>query len=563
MLICERQMSGSGETRLPSVPVEAWNAHSLPCSETIYGVISREETMLSDPCQRSKSSVFQAAYLAAAFAAITLFVVCILPAAAQSPAKSELGKFLLGADITGIETTPSGAPAGNGPGTPIVSARGGGAGGGVVGPAAAGAGGAGVAARGPAPVVAGGAIGAAGGIATAGAGGAAGRAGRAPFTYQEDGKPSDELTILHNHGWNAFRVRIFVPPVRSAPNNPLVNGVALSKHIKDLGAKLLLCVHFSDTWADPGKQYIPMAWEGEDINGLEKEWERHAYDVVKTLKDAGAMPDMIQIGNEITNGAAWPIARVQFPVAGQAPPFPDYDDAKQWSNLTRLLKAGVKGAKAAAGKSPLKIAIHIDQGGHWDKTQWFFDHVEAAKVPYDIIAQSCYPQYGHATPEELLNNMVQCARRYKKKEFIVVETGYSSGGGRRGAGGTPATPGAAAAGAVPAAGAGGAVAAADGGAAPGGGAQAGAAAAVPGGRAGRDMSRYFLWPTTPEGQLQFMVDMVNTVRKGPNGAGVLYWAPERAIWNADGSPGPAVFTPDNLLKLNKPPESHVPVAIKP
>jgi arabinogalactan endo-1,4-beta-galactosidase len=77
------------------------------------------------------------------------------------------------------------------------------------------------------------------------------------------------------------------------------------------------------------------------------------------------------------------------------------------------------------------------------------------------------------------------------------------------------------------------------------------------------MSRYFLWPTTPEGQLQFMVDMVNTVRKGPNGAGVFYWAPERAMWNADGSPGPAVFTPDNLLKLNKPPESHVPVAIKP
>src|ERR1039458_10600577 len=94
MLICERQMSGSGETRLPSVPVEEWNAHSLPSSETICGLISREETMLSDPCQRSESMVFQTACLAAAFAAITLFVVCILPAAAQSPAKSELGKFL-------------------------------------------------------------------------------------------------------------------------------------------------------------------------------------------------------------------------------------------------------------------------------------------------------------------------------------------------------------------------------------------------------------------------------------------------------------------------------------
>jgi arabinogalactan endo-1,4-beta-galactosidase len=499
----------------------------------------------------------QAACIAAALAAIALFLACILPAAAQSPARPELGKFLLGADITGIETTPAGAPAGSGPGTPIVSARAGGAAGAQSVGGAGGAGGAGARAG------AGGAGGAGGGAAAAGAGGAVGRAGRAPFTYQEDGKPSDELTILHNHGWNAFRVRIFVPPVRSAPNNPLVNALPLCKRIKALGAKLLLCVHFSDTWADPGKQYIPLAWEGEDINGLEKEWEKHAYDIVKTLKDAGAMPDMIQIGNEITNGAAWPIARVQFPATDQAPPFPGYDDAKQWDNLTRLLKAGVKGAKAAAGKSPLKIAIHIDQGGHWDKTQWFFDHVEAAKVPYDIIAQSCYPQYGHATPEELLNNMVQCAKRYKNKEFMVVETGYSAGGGRRGGGGAPAVVGAAPGGAAPTGGAAGAGAQAGGAGAPGAGAQAGAAAAAGGGRAGRDMSRYFLWPNTPEGQLQFMVDMVNIVRKGPKGAGVFYWAPERAIWNADGSPGPAVFTPDYLTKLTNRPESHVPIQINP
>jgi arabinogalactan endo-1,4-beta-galactosidase len=419
----------------------------------------------------------------AALAAVGLLAVCLL-SAAEAP--SELGRFLLGADITGVETTPAGGPVGQGPGSPIVTARAGGP----------------PPARAATPPVA--------------------RAPRAPFTYQEDGKPGDELTILHNHGWNAFRVRIFVPPVRSAPNNPLVNGVPLAKRIKALGASLLLCVHFSDTWADPGKQYIPLAWEGEDIAGLEKEWEHHAFDVVKTMKDAGAMPDMIQIGNEITNGAAWPIARVQFPKPDQAPPFPDYDDSLQWDNLTRLLKAGVKGAKAAAGKSPLKIAIHIDQCGHWDKTQWFFDHLEAAKVPYDIIAQSCYPQYGHATPEELVDNMSRCAQRYRHKEFLVVETGYSARGGPR----------------------------------------AGMTTAAADGRPGRDLSRYFLWPTTPEGQLQFMVDMVNMVRKSPNGTGVFYWAPERAIWNADGTPGPAVFTPENLTKLANRPESHVPESIR-
>jgi arabinogalactan endo-1,4-beta-galactosidase len=454
----------------------------------------------------------QTACITVALATIALFAACIIPATLHAQTRPKLGKFFFGADITGIETTAAGAPIGY-------------AGGGAARGALA-AGGAGAPGGGAAP-------------------------GRAPFTYQENGKPSDELTILHNHGWNAFRVRIFVPPVRNAPNNPLENAVPLCKRIKDLGDKLLLCVHFSDTWADPGKQFIPVAWQGEDIDGLEKEWEKHAYDVVKTLKDAGAMPDMIQIGNEITNGAAWPIARVQFPGNNQSPPPQGYDDAKQWDSLTRLLKAGVKGAKAAAGNSPLKIAIHIDQGGHWDKTKWFFDHVEAAHVPYDIIAQSCYPQYGHATPEELLDNMVQCSRRFKK-EFMVVETGYSAGGGRRGGGG-----------AVGAGGAAGAAAGAGGAGAPGPGAPAGAAGAAGGARAGRDMSRYFLWPNTPEGQLQFLVDMANIVRKGPRGTGVFYWAPERAIWKADGNPGPAVFTPDNLKKLTKRPESHVPIKIAP
>ena len=473
-------------------------------------MILPKDTTLSKPSRKSPAWLIPAAGAAAAFAVSAFFLALGLPAA-QPGAGPVLGKFLFGADITGIETTPAGAPVGQGPGAPIVNPRAG-----AVPPG----------------------IARAGAANPAGAGAPPARAPRAPFTYQENGQPSDELTILHNHGWNAFRVRIFVPPVRSAPNNPLVNAIPLCKRIKDLGARLLLCVHFSDTWADPGKQYIPMAWEGEDIAGLAKEWEHHAYDVVKTLKDAGAMPDMIQIGNEITNGAAWPIARVQFPVAGQKPPFPEYDDAKQWDNLTRLLKAGVKGAKAAAGKSPLKIAIHIDQCGHWDKTQWFFDHLEAAKVPYDIIAQSCYPQYGHATPEELWTNMAECARRYKNKPFVVVETGYSAGGGRRGGAGAP--PAVAPTG-VPVE-------------------TANPPAGAPTGR-GRDLSRYFLWPNTPEGQLQFMVDMVNTVRKAPNGAGVFYWAPERAMWTADGNPGPAVFTLDNLIKLTKPPESHLPAEV--
>jgi arabinogalactan endo-1,4-beta-galactosidase len=330
--------------------------------------------------------------------------------------------------------------------------------------------------------------------------------GRRPLpSYQEDGKPSDEVTILKRHGWTAFRVRVFVAPVRNAPDNTLENAIPLAKSIKAAGATLVLDLHFSDTWADPQHQEIPVAWREMDINALAKAWEKHAYDTVKALKDAGAMPDIVQIGNEITPGAAWPLAQVRQPSSKQPAP-QGYDDGVQWKHLTLLLKAGIRGVNKAAGRTKPRIAIHIDKGGHWDTTEWYFDHIEAAHVHYDIIAQSFYPPWGHGTLDDLWNNMNQCARKYHK-DFLVVETGY-----------------------LPV-------------------------------RVANQSDMF--WPVTPEGRLQFMVDLVNTVKKAPHGLGVMYWAPEWDLWNGDGSPGPAVFTLDQLTTLTKRPESHAPTAVQP
>jgi arabinogalactan endo-1,4-beta-galactosidase len=324
--------------------------------------------------------------------------------------------------------------------------------------------------------------------------------------YQEDGKPSDEITILTHHGWTAFRVRVFVSPVRNAPDNTLENAIPLARKIKSAGAILILDLHFSDTWADPQHQEIPVAWRGMDFDELAKQWERYAHDTIRALKDAGAMPDIVQIGNEITRGTAWPLAQLQVPGSTQYNPPAPYDEARQWKRLTQLLKAGIRGVKSGAGDTPPRIAIHIDKGGHWNTTEWFFDHLNAAHVRYDIIAESFYPPWGHGTLEELQENMQECARRYRK-DFLVMETGY-----------TPSH-------------------------AP----------------ANQDM----LWPVTPQGRLQFMVDLVNTVRKAPNSLGVLYWAPEHDLWNTDGSPAPAVVTLDNLTTLATGPASHAPAPVTP
>jgi arabinogalactan endo-1,4-beta-galactosidase len=335
--------------------------------------------------------------------------------------------------------------------------------------------------------------------------GAPGHGGwRGTRVYQEGGKTNEEWAILMNHGWTIFRLRVFVSPVRNAPNNSLENMVPLARRIKTAGASLLLCLHLSDTWADPQHQEIPVAWRNLDFDGLEKQVEAHTYAVVKELKSAGAMPDWVQVGNEITLGTLWPLARVRPPGPTQHNPAEPYDDSVQWDHLTRVLKAGIRGVKSASGDTQPRIAVHIDKGGNWEVTRWFFDHINAAQVQYDIIAQSFYPPWRHGTLEDLWNNMNQCAQRYDK-DFAVVETGYE--------------------------------------------------------RSHFENNEFMKWPVTPEGRLQFMADLVNTVRKAPRALAVMYWAPEWDFWNQDGSPGPAVFVLDRLTTLTNLPASHAPSAV--
>ncbi|HEY9153777.1 MAG TPA: glycosyl hydrolase 53 family protein [Opitutaceae bacterium] len=307
--------------------------------------------------------------------------------------------------------------------------------------------------------------------------------------YQENGNAADEVTILHRHDWNVFRLRVFVSPVRNAPANTIEATIPLAREIKALGATFMLDLHFSDTWADPQHQDIPAAWRGLDLDRLEKAWEAHAFEVVTRLKDAGAMPDWVQVGNEITRGAAWPIAQLKVPGSNLYLPPEPYDEARQWANLIRLLKAGIRGVNRAAGDHPPRIAIHIDRGADWAVTQWFFDHLNQGGVKYDIIAQSFYPEWKHGTLADVRENMRLCASHYGK-DFLIAETGYGTSHVKD----------------------------------------------------NPDM----LWPVTPEGRLQYLEEIIKLVKIEPLGLGVLYWAPERELWNKDGTPGPGVFVINHL-----------------
>ena len=244
----------------------------------------------------------------------------------------------------------------------------------------------------------------------------------ASFVYRDNGQESTEYAVMLKHGWNAFRLRVFVSPVRGAPNNSLENTIPLAKQIKSAGALLMLDIHYSDTWADPQHQEIPVAWRDLDAAAMERKIEAYSRDVIAQLKAAGAMPDMVQVGNEITGGLLWPLGHLHVPDSdvkqeaneqirgGYLAP---YDQAKVWDNVTGFLKAGIRGVKAGAGDTPPQIILHIDCGGDWQVTKWWFDHVTAAKIDYDIIGQSFYPKY-HGTLAMLQQTMIESEKRYHK-----------------------------------------------------------------------------------------------------------------------------------------------------
>src|SRR5208283_783043 len=129
---------------------------------------------------------------------------------------------------------------------------------------------------------------------------------------------------------------------------------------------------------------------------------------IVALRDAGVLPDMVQIGNEVSNGMLWPDGRL-----------PD-----KWDNFADLLKAGIAGVAAGSGQNPRpRIMIHIDQGGNRVKTKAFFDKVASYHIEYDVIGQSFYPWW-HGSLNDLRENMIFMAQEYKKAIF-VVEAAYN------------------------------------------------------------------------------------------------------------------------------------------
>ncbi len=224
--------------------------------------------------------------------------------------------------------------------------------------------------------------------------------------FRENGQAKPGLQIFKDHGYNWIRLRLFHTPTQ-LPNN-FEYTLALAKEAKKLGFKFLLNYHYSDTWADPGKQFIPKAWEGKSHADLVKAVFEYTRDTIAAFRDGGVLPDMVQVGNEITNGMLWPDGRLP----------------GNWDNFAELMKAGINGVDAGRGNEqrPL-IMIHIDKGGDMKATKAFFDKWKTYGVDWDVIGQSYYPWW-HGTLLSLRENLNFMATEYQK-DIILVEVAYN------------------------------------------------------------------------------------------------------------------------------------------
>jgi arabinogalactan endo-1,4-beta-galactosidase len=224
--------------------------------------------------------------------------------------------------------------------------------------------------------------------------------------FKDGGVAKPGLQIFRDHGYNWVRLRLFHTPTR-LPND-LAYTIASAKAAKALGFKILLNYHYSDTWADPQKQTLPKAWEGKSHAELVKAVFEYTRDTIAAFREAGAMPDMVQNGNEITPGMLWPDGRLP----------------ENWDNFADLVKAGIAGVDAGRADAPRPlIMVQIEKSGNVAATRYFFDNLISRGVAFDVIGQSYYPWW-HGSLLELGECLTFMAEQYRK-EIILVEVAYN------------------------------------------------------------------------------------------------------------------------------------------
>lgn len=221
--------------------------------------------------------------------------------------------------------------------------------------------------------------------------------------YDASGTARDAIDILKTAGVNYARLRVWNNPPSGYNNKAKV--LAQARALKAKGLKIMIDFHYSDTWADPGKQFKPAAWASHSLSQLRQDVYNYTYDVCTSLKNQGTTPDSVQIGNEINTGMLWPEGRVT---------------NNDFAPLAGLLKQGYAATKACGSAIP--VLIHTADADSMANARWFYDGIRAQGVQWDMTALSYYCMW-HGTLANLYNVITDVRTRYGKP-VVVVETAY-------------------------------------------------------------------------------------------------------------------------------------------
>lgn len=295
--------------------------------------------------------------------------------------------------------------------------------------------------------------------------------------FYDHGAADGAMDILKRYGMNMVRLRLWNDPFDEHGNsygaggNDIETTLTLAKRAKSKGIGWLLDFHYSDFWADPGKQTVPKAWRGLGAEELARAVYDYTREVLERCRREDVLPQMAAIGNEVTNGLLWP--------HGKTPDFP---------GMVRLLNAGLAAVREAAPET--RTMLHLDNGGNNALYRsWFEQYFACGGDDFDCIGLSYYP-FWHGTPDMLRANMNDLAARFRK-ELIVAEisTGHTMED------------------------------------------YAAYEQLAPEDRKGmasrRELAERVPYPMTEQGQADFMRDIIRIIRETPDslGRGFYYWEP--------------------------------------
>lgn len=221
--------------------------------------------------------------------------------------------------------------------------------------------------------------------------------------YNSSGVQTDPFLLLKNLGIESIRLRVWVNP--SGGWNDAADVLYKAKRAKAQGQRIMIDFHYSDSWADPGKQTIPSQWTDHSLAALKTKVYQHTYDVLNYLKSNGITVTWVQVGNEINSGLLWPTG-----------------STSNFSNVAGLLNQGYAATKAVYPSA--LVIVHLANAYDNAAFRWFFDGYKAAGGKWDVTGMSHYPTTSNWSTRNAQagTNMNDMASRYGK-QVMIVEVG--------------------------------------------------------------------------------------------------------------------------------------------